>query len=88
MVGSGGWNEALNDQIVETMHEFSNTLIDKFTKWKHLKLIPEPENVDQVVAHLRTELLKRLDLVKSVKDKVGKKFLLCDNVSIIHTSSF
>ena len=87
-VGDCLWTEALNDVIVETLHEFTNNLISKYTFWKILKKIPEPENSEKLVEDLRNDLLKRLDYIKSITEKNGKKLLLCDKVRIVIKTSF
>ncbi|XP_067943003.1 glutathione S-transferase 3-like [Watersipora subatra] len=83
LVGEGLWNETLNDLIVETLQEFVNSLIEQVIIWKVLKLAPEPEDSEKVVEGQRTELLKRLVYIRSIKEKQGKhKFLLCDKMQL------
>ncbi|XP_067942664.1 glutathione S-transferase 3-like isoform X2 [Watersipora subatra] len=79
LVGEGLWNETLNDLIVEVLQEFVNNYSANYIYWKFLKRTPEPENSDKIVENIRSDLLKRLDYIRSISEKRGNpKFLLAD----------
>ncbi|XP_067942659.1 glutathione S-transferase 3-like [Watersipora subatra] len=83
LVGEGLWNETLNDLIVEVLQEFVNNYSANYIYWKFLKRAPEPENSDKIVENIRSDLLKRLDYIKSISEKRGNpKFLLADKIQL------
>lgn len=81
MVGRGLWSETFNDLVVETMQQIMDLLLAKVTPWKILELVPVPEDSEQILEDVRNELLKNLNYIKSIADKKGKKYVLCDKVS-------
>ena len=80
MVGDCPWTEALHDVIVETLHDFSNNVGKNVIAWKVFKRTPEPENSEQLIEKERTDLLKRLDYIKSLTEGRRKAFLFGDQV--------
>ncbi|XP_067942462.1 glutathione S-transferase 1-like [Watersipora subatra] len=82
LAGKDAWEEALNDQVMETCSDVFNEIPAKIYSWQVFKRVPEPEDSEKIKEEVKAKIVKSLNFIQKTAEKRGKKFIVDDKISL------
>ena len=80
-MGGSLWEETLHDTVTECVQSCVNThAIPGLYKWLFFKIIPTPENSEELLQQAKDQWMQMLNYIQSIAEKRGKKYIVGDKV--------